>query len=151
MDSFPKSPSWWGEAFQSLWGCLDIWPLLNQFHVASITHSELSSLTTLKAWRDAEKFHSDVAFLLVLTEEGAVGDRVYSLSTIWVNPYQARVSTMEEAVKQLTALISIGPDWPYALVWLMGIPTTQHSLGRGTWTSWWKEAPAVLPAGGSAK
>ena len=25
---------------------------------------------------------------------------------------------MEEAVKQLTALISTGPDWPYALVWL---------------------------------
>ena len=25
---------------------------------------------------------------------------------------------MEEAVKQLTALVSTGPDWPYALVWL---------------------------------
>ena len=37
---------------------------------------------------------------------------------IWVNPYQARVSTMEEVVKQLTALMSNGPDWPYTLVWL---------------------------------
>ena len=27
---------------------------------------------------------------------------------------------MEEAVKQLTALVSTGPDWPYALVWLNG-------------------------------
>ena len=67
-----------------------------------------------------EKFHSDVAFLLVLTEEGAVGDRVYSLSMIWVNPYQARISTMEETVKQLTALVFTGPDWPYALVQLNG-------------------------------
>ena len=85
-----------------------------------ITHSELSSLTSLKAWGDVEKFCSDVAFLLFLTEEGAAGDRVYGLSTIWVNPYQARVSTMEEAVKQLTALVFTRPDWPYALVQLNG-------------------------------
>ena len=81
-----------------------------------MTHSELFSLTSLKAWGDAEKFHSDVTFLLDLTEEGAVGDRVYGLSTIWVNPYQARVSTIEEVVKQLTALVSTRPDWPYTLV-----------------------------------
>ena len=37
---------------------------------------------------------------------------------IWVNPYQARVPTVEEAVKQLTALVSTGPNWPYTLVWL---------------------------------
>ena len=113
---FSKGPSQWGEAFRSLWGHHDLCPLLNQFHVASITHSELSSLTSLKAWGDAEKFCSDVAFLLVLTEEGEVGDRAYGLSTIWVNSYQARVSTMEEVVKQQTALISTRPDWPYTLV-----------------------------------
>ena len=49
-----------------------------------------------------------------------MGDRVYGLSTIWVNPYQARVSTMEKVVKQLTGLVSARPDWPYALVWLNG-------------------------------
>ena len=98
-----------GEAFLSLWGCLDICPLLCQFHVTSITQLELSSLTSLKAWGDAEKFHSDIAFLLVSTEKGAAGDRVYGLSTIWVNPYKARVSTVGEAVKQLTALVSTGP------------------------------------------
>ena len=47
-----------------------------------------------------------------------VGDRVYGLSTMWVHPYQARVSTMEEVVKQLTLLISTEPGWPYALVQL---------------------------------
>ena len=47
-----------------------------------------------------------------------MGDRVYGLSMIWVNPYQARVSTMEEAVKQLAPLIPARPDWPYALVQL---------------------------------
>ena len=39
-----------------------------------------------------------------------MGNRVYGLSMIWVNPYQARVSTVEEVVKQLTALVSSGPD-----------------------------------------
>ena len=39
---------------------------------------------------------------------------------MWVHPYQARVSTMEEVVKQLTPLISTGSNWPYALVQLNG-------------------------------
>ena len=47
-----------------------------------------------------------------------MGDRVYGLSTMWVHPYQARVSTMEEVVKQLTPLIATRPNWPCALVQL---------------------------------
>ena len=38
--------------------------------------------------------------------------------TIWVNPCQARVHSMEEAVRNLTAWVSSGPNWPYTLVWL---------------------------------
>ena len=117
---FSQDPSWWGEAFQSLWGYLDICPSLNQFHVTSITHSELSCLTSLKAWGDAEMFCSDVTFLLVLTEKGAVRHRVYGLSMIWVNPYQARIPTMEKAVKQLTSLVFTRPNWPYAFMQLNG-------------------------------
>ena len=58
--------------------------------------AELASLASLKAW----------------------GERKYGLLTIWVNPCQARVHSMEEAVRNLTAWVSSGPDWPYALVWL---------------------------------
>ena len=90
------------------------------FHVASVTQSDLYSLTSLKAWGNPEKFRGNVAFLLILTEGCTAGDRVYGFSTMWVHPYQARVSTMEEAVKQLTPLIPTGPDWPYALVQLNG-------------------------------
>ena len=71
-----------------------------------------------KGLSDLEKFRSDIAFFLVLTEECTVGDRVYGLSTMWVNPYQARVTTVKEAVKQLAPLIPTGSDWLYALVWL---------------------------------
>ena len=47
-----------------------------------------------------------------------MGEIVYGLSTMWLNPYQARVSTMDEVVKQMTPFISTRSDWPYALVQL---------------------------------
>ena len=93
---------------------------------------ELVSLTWLKAWGDPKKFCSDVTFLLVLPKEGAVGERVYGLTTVWVHPYQARVSTIEDAAKQLAQLASTRPNWPYALVQLNGdghhvpLPTEGH-------------------------
>ena len=113
---FSKCSSQWGDAFLSLWGIWTSVPLLHQFHVTSITQSELSSLTSLKAWGNLKESCSDITFLLVSTKEGAAGDRMYGLSMVWVNPHQARVPTVEEAVKQLTALVSSGPNWPYALV-----------------------------------
>ena len=120
FDFFSKDPSQLEEAFTSLWGHLDICPLLNQFHLASILHSELSLLTSLRAWGDTEKFCSNLTYLLVSTGDGAASDRVYGLATVWVNLYQARISTVEEAVQQLTALTSSGPNWPYALVQFNG-------------------------------
>ena len=108
----------WGRDLALLWGHLDICPSLQQFHIPSVTHLECSSLTGLKAWGDKEKFQNDIAFLLVSAKEEATGDRKYGLSTIWVNPYQARVCSMEEVVKELTAWVSSGPSWPYALVQL---------------------------------
>ena len=65
---------------------------------------------------DAEKFGSDVAFLIFLPKEGAVEKIVYGLAMMWVHPYQARVSPKEEAIKQLNQLAPYGPNWPYALV-----------------------------------
>ena len=138
---FSKGSSWWGRPLCHSGGHLDICPLLHQFHVTSITQSELSSLNSLKAWGDADKFHSDITFLLVSTKEGVAGDRMHGLSMVWVNPYQARVPTVEEAVKQLTALVSSGPDWPYALMWLKG-NTCHEPLPREGHLS-------VLPKGGT--
>ena len=69
-----------------------------------MTQSELASLTHQKAWGNSEKFCSNITFLLVLPKGGAVEERVYSLTKMWVHPYQARVSTINEAVKQLTQL-----------------------------------------------
>ena len=135
-----KDSSQWGKTFASIWGHLDICPLLNQFHLASITYSELSSLTSLRAWGDVEKFCSNIAYYLFSTEDGAMSDRVYGLSTIW-NPCQARVSNVEEAARQLTTLVSSGPKWPYALVQLNG-DTCHVPLPREGHLS-------ILPEGGT--
>ena len=70
---FSKDPGSWGKSYQSLWGCHDICLLLEWFHIAHMTHSELASLTCLKVWSDPKKFCSDVVFLLVLPKEGAAG------------------------------------------------------------------------------
>ena len=73
---FLKDPGCWGESYQSLCGHHDICLLLQQFHVAQVTQSELISLTHLKVWGDAKRFHSNVAFLLVAEE------RVYGLTMV---------------------------------------------------------------------
>ena len=131
----------WGKDLALLWGHLNICPSLQQFHISSITQSELPYPTGLKAWGDKEKFCSDIIFLLVSAKEEATGDREYGLSTIWVDPSQARICSMEEVVKELTTWVSIGPDWPYTLVQLnedtclMPLPKEGH-LG-------------VLPEGGT--
>ena len=65
-----------------------------------------------------KKFQNDITFLLVSTKQEVPGDRKCGLSTIWVNTCQARVCFMEDVVRELTAWVSSGPDWPYVLVQL---------------------------------
>ena len=111
-----KDPDCWGESYQSLWGHHNICLLLEQFHVVCVTQMELVSLTCQKVWGNVDKICSDIALLLVLPKEGVAEERTYGLTMVWVHPYQARVSTIEEAIKQLDQLIPSRPNWPYALV-----------------------------------
>ena len=97
-------------------GCHNICLLLQWFNVTKVTQSKLTSLNHLKVWGDAKKFHSDVAFLLVLPEEGVAKERTYRLARVWVHPYQARISTIDGTAEQLAHLASTGSNWPYALV-----------------------------------
>ena len=115
---FSQESDRWGKQLALLWRSLTICPPLQQFCIPSITPAELSSLTSLKAWGEKQKIHHDIVFLIIQAEEEAIGDMKYGLSTIWVNPCEARVHSIEEAVRELTDWVSSGPDWPYSLVWL---------------------------------
>ena len=88
---FSKDSGHWGKSYQSLWGHHNICPLLQQFNIAQVTQSELTSLTHLKAWGDAKKFHSDVTFLLDLPKEGVVGERAYGFTMPWCGYTPTRV------------------------------------------------------------
>ena len=128
-----KDPSRWDEAYKSLWQHHNICPILEQFHVAQVPQPELSSLTHLLAWGDPKRFSSDVVFLLILPKEGIAGERVYGFAMMWVHPYQARVSTIDDVVRKLTLITSARPNWPYAFVWFNvdahHMPPKRGSLG----------------------
>ena len=81
-----------------------------------MTQPGLSSLTHLLAWGDPESFHSNVTFPLILPKESIAGERVYGLAMVWVHPYQARVSTIDDGARKLTFFASSRPDWPYAFM-----------------------------------
>ena len=40
----------------------------------------------------------------------------YGLAMVWVHPYQARVSIIDDVVRELALLASSRPDWPYTFV-----------------------------------
>ena len=105
----------------SLWGDFNICPKLHRLELPCHSQTELFSISSLKVWRDAQKPHCNIAYLLVWVED-AKRDRGYSISLVWVHPNQVRVATMEEAVKKLTAFTYSGANWPYALAQLCKDP-----------------------------
>ena len=115
---FSLGPDRWKKDLSPQWGHLTICPPLWQFHFPSVTNLELSSLMSLKAWGGKQEACQDITYLVVQAEEEATQERTYGLLTIWVNPCQARVHSMEEMVRELTAWVSSGPGWVYTLVWL---------------------------------
>ena len=99
-------------------GGINICPSLQWFQIPTLSQAELSSPNGLRVWGKRQKFNHDITFLLVLAEEEATGDKKYGLLTIWVNPSQTRVHSMEKAVGKLIAWASSEPNWPYTLVQL---------------------------------
>ena len=107
----------WGKDMMALWGNLNICPHLNYLELPYHTSGELLSISCLKIWGDTQEPCNDMAYLLVHTGDPAEAQD-YSMSLVWISPHQVQVSTMEEAVGTLSAYISSGPDWPYALAQL---------------------------------
>ena len=101
----------------ALWGNLDICPCLNYLELPYHTSGELLSISCLKIWEDIQEPRNDMAYLLVCTGD-ASGAESYGMALGLISPHQIWASTMEEAVGTLSACISSGPDWPYALAQL---------------------------------
>ena len=114
---FARKAERWGKDMMSLWGSLNICPCLNYLELLCHSSGELLSISSLKIWGDIQEPHNDIAYLLVCTGD-ALEAQNYGVSLVWINPNQVQASTMEEVVGTLSAYISSGPDWPYALVQL---------------------------------
>ena len=85
-----------------------------------MTQAELSLLTNSGTWGDIEKFHSDLAFILILPEEVIAGEVVFGLAIVWVHPYQACIPTLDEAARELSLLTTSSKSLAYAFVCLNG-------------------------------
>ena len=103
-----------GKDMMPLWGSLNICPHLNYLELPHHSPGELLSISSLKIWGDIQEPCNDIAYLLVCTGDDLEAQN-YSMSLVWINSYQVWVPTMEEAVRTLSAYISSGPNWPYAL------------------------------------
>ena len=98
----------------ALWGNLNICPHLNYLELPYHTSGELLSISCLKIWGDTQEPYNDMVYLLVHTGD-ALEAQNYGMSLVWISPHEVWASTMEEAVGTLSAYISSGPNWLYAL------------------------------------
>ena len=96
-----------------LWGNFNICPHLDHLELPCHSLAELFSVSSFKVWGNIQEPNHDIAYLLVHIGN-TTEDRHYGVSLVWVNPNQARASTIEEVVETLTAC----PDWPNTLAQL---------------------------------
>ena len=107
----------WSDSMRALWGSLSICPLLDHVDLPYHTAGELLSISHLKVWGDTQKPQDSMAYLLVKVED-ALEVKGYGTALVWISPYQAWASTMEEALEILSTCISHGPNWLYVLTQL---------------------------------
>ena len=92
---------------------------------------ELHSISHLKVWGDIQKPHRGMAYLLVHIKDTSEAE-TYGMALVWINPLQARVSSMVEALEILSSLTSEGCDWLYIILQLyeganhMPLPRDKH-------------------------
>ena len=62
---------------------------------------------------DTKKFQGDMTFLLIAPRKTIEGEMAFRLAMVWVYPYQAYLSSLDEATKELTLLINLCDNWAY--------------------------------------
>ena len=102
--SSPQTPVGGTKNYQPFWGCHGIYPLLKPSN-----HPGDPVGTFFPYWirgmGDAEKFHSDLAYLLLSPKKATKEKMVFGLAVVWVHPYQAHIPTLDEVQRKLTLLI----------------------------------------------
>ena len=108
--------SLWEASTKAMWGSLDFCPVITQFKVQAISLAQLTTLSQMEAWGEAEKPQHGMAFLLIVPGANARCEQVFILAAMWVHPHQAHLPTLGKAAWKLMMLASDSPNWPYAYV-----------------------------------
>ena len=124
------------------------------FHLSRITRADLSTISQAGRLGNPKKQSQGMAYLLLVPSQEAEEEKRFGLAGVWVHPNQFLLSSLKEAAKKLTLLISTKEDWYYTLVmsqWGCTAPppfqcqTHQH-LSR--WSTQQKLLWASQPTGG---
>ena len=117
FEFFMEREDRWGNNMKTLWGSLNICPIVTRVRLQHHMVEELDSISHLKIWGDAQKPHQDMTYLLVWVDN-TPDTKTYGLTLVWVSLFQTRISSMVEALEILTTFAFEGSDWPYTLIQL---------------------------------
>ena len=115
---FAQDANRWDSATEAFWGSHDICPSLMQFHISRITRVDLSTISQAGRWGNPKKQSQGMSYLLLVPSQEAEEEKRFGLVGVWVHPNQFLLSSLKEAVKKLTLLITTKEDWYYTLVWV---------------------------------
>ena len=111
---FTQDANRWDSMTEDFWGLHDICPSLIQFHISGITRANLSTISQTGRWGNPRNNHK-VWPIFCWCHHRRQRKR-FGLVGVWVHPNQFLLSSLKEAAKKLTLLISTNEDWYYALV-----------------------------------
>ena len=96
--SFTSDTSKWDQVNMATLGSFDICPPLTQFQVMEITRLGLSTISHAEAWGDPKRPKSDMAYLLLATNQAVEEERKFGLVAVWTHPCHAHLPSLDEAV-----------------------------------------------------
>ena len=67
-----------------------------------------------------------------ITQKAIMGEMVFGLAVVWVHPYPACISTLDEVAEKLNLLTTSGKNWATPLCSSVKMPNMFPSLRRVT-------------------
>ena len=114
---FSKDPSWWKSLLNLHEGLMTSAPLVKFPSGTGASARALSPLPHMGMGRPGEaptwygiSFNS--------TRQGGGGEMAFRLVAVWMHPYQACYSSLDEVARKPALLIDLGDNWAYAFVQL---------------------------------
>ena len=117
FEFFMEREDRWGDNMKTLWGSLNIYPLVTCVRLPHHMAEELDSISCLKIWANTQSPHQDMAYLLVQVDN-TPNAKIYGMALVWVSLLQTRASSVVEALEILTTFAFEVSDWPYTLIQL---------------------------------